>query len=217
MTKKLYWETPYQKEFDAIVDRIDANKVILNQTCFYPKGGGQVGDTGELNGIRVVDTIKNDADEVIHILEKDPGLRPGDMVHGKIDWKRRHKIMKLHSAAHIVYNFMQQVYPGVKVASSGIVDDRKDKQDYMFPGGGEWDKEKLSIVEKYANDFIAANKEIKNWTDANGIRHWFVEGTPEMKCGGTHVHNTSEIGRIAIKRGKKPGAGKERIEISLAE
>ncbi len=215
MTKKLYWETPYQKEFDAIVDRIDANKVILNQTCFYPKGGGQVGDTGELNGIRVVDTIKNDADEVIHILEKDPGLRPGDMVHGKIDWERRHKIMKLHSAAHIVYNFMQQVYPGAKVASSGIVDDRKDKQDYMLPEG--WNKEKLTIVEKYANDFIAADKEIKNWTDTAGIRHWLVEGMPEMKCGGTHVRNTSEIGRIAVKRGKKPGAGKERIEISLAE
>lgn len=215
MTKKLYWETPYQKEFDAIVDRIDANKVILNQTCFYPKGGGQVGDTGELNGIRVVDTIKNDADEVIHILEKDPGLRPGDMVHGKIDWERRHKIMKLHSAAHIVYNFMQQVYPGVKVASSGIVDDRKDKQDYMLPEG--WDKEKLTIVEKYANDFIVADKEIKNWTDTDSIRHWLVEGMPEMRCGGTHVRNTSEIGRIAVKRGKKPGAGKERIEISLAE
>lgn len=215
MTKKLYWETPYQKEFDAIVDRIDANKVILNQTCFYPKGGGQVGDTGELNGIRVVDTIKNDADEVIHILEKDPGLKPGDMVHGKIDWERRHKIMKLHSVAHIVYNFMQQVYPGAKVASSGIVDDRKDKQDYMLPEG--WDKEKLTIVEKYANDFIVADKEIKNWTDTDGIRHWLVEGMPEMKCGGTHVRNTSEIGRIAVKRGKKPGAGKERIEISLAE
>lgn len=215
MTKKLYWENPYQKEFDAIVDRIDANKVILNQTCFYPKGGGQVGDIGELNGIRVVDTIKNDADEVIHILEKDSGLRPGDMVHGKIDWERRHKIMKLHSAAHIVYNFMQQVYPGVKVASSGIVDDRKDKQDYILPEG--WDKEKLTIVEKYANDFIAADKEIKNWTDADGIRHWLVEGMPEMKCGGTHVRNTSEIERIAVKRGKKPGAGKERIEISLAE
>jgi alanyl-tRNA synthetase len=215
MTKKLYWETPYQKEFDAIVDRIDANKVILNQTCFYPKGGGQVGDTGELNGIRVVDTIKNDANEVIHILEKDPGLRSGDMVHGKIDWERRHKIMKLHSAAHIVYNFMQQVYPGVRVASSGIVDGRKDKQDYMFPG--EWDKEKLTIVEKYANDFIVADKEIKNWTDTDGIRHWLVEGMPEMKCGGTHVRNTSEIGRVTVKRGKKPGAGKERIEISLAE
>ena len=215
--KRLYWEDPYQKGFDAVVDRLNGNKVILNQTCFYPQGGGQVGDTGELNGVRVIGTMKNDAGEVIHILEKDSGLRPGDMVHGKIDWKRRYKIMKLHSAAHIVFNFIQKVYPGVKIASSGIVDDRKDKQDYMFPGDGKWDKEKLSVVEQYANGFIAANRGIKCWTDDDGIRHWLTKGIPDMHCGGTHVKQTSEIGRVAVKRGKKPGAGKERIEITLVE
>jgi len=216
-TKKLFWEDPYQKEFDAVVERIDGNNVVMNQSCFYPQGGGQVGDTGELNGIRVTDTIKNDAEDAIHILEAPPTFKPGDVVHGKIDWERRYKIMKLHSAAHIVHNFMSKVYPGVKVASSGIVDDRKDKQDYMFPGNGEWDREKLSVVEAYANDFIATGKEIKCWTDDEGVRHWLVAGIPDMHCGGTHVKRTDEIGRVNVKRGKKPGAGKERIEITLVE
>ncbi len=213
-TKKLYWEDPYQREFDAVVGSIDGNRVILNQTCFYAKSGGQVGDTGELNGARVADTIKDDAGNAVHILEE-PNFKLGDVIHGKIDWERRYKIMKLHSAAHIVYNFMSKVYPGAKIASSGIVDERKDKQDYILPDG--WDKEKLVIVEKYANDFIAADKEIKCWTDADGIRHWLVAGVPDMHCGGIHVKRTSEIGRVSVKRGKKPGAGKERIEISLIE
>lgn len=213
-TKKLYWEDPYQREFDASVQSVDGNKVVLNQTCFYSMGGGQVGDTGELDGVRIVDTIKKD-DIIVHILEKETSFKPGDVVHGKIDWERRYKIMKLHSAAHIVYNFMLKVYPGAKIASSGIVDERKDKQDYILPDG--WDKEKLAIVEKYANDFIAGDKEIKCWTDADGIRHWLVVGVPDMHCGGTHVKRTSEIGRISLKRGKKPGAGKERIEILLVE
>lgn len=216
-TKKLYWEDPYQREFDAVVGSIDNDRIILNQSCFYPRGGGQVGDTGELNGVRVADVVKNDAGDAVHILENlgEPSFKPGDVVHGKIDWDRRYKIMKLHSAAHIVYNFMLKVYPGAKVASSGIVDERKDKQDYILPDG--WDKEKLAIVEKYANDFIAADKEIKCWTDADGIRHWLVSGMPDMHCSGTHVKLTSEIGRVSVKRGKKPGAGKERIEILLVE
>jgi len=215
MTRKLYWEDPYQKEFDAIVVSVDGNKIILDKSCFYPQGGGQIGDTGELGRARVVDTIKNDAEDVVHILESPAEFKPGDIVHGKIDWERRYKIMKLHSAAHIVYNFMIKVYPGAKTASSGIVDNRKDKQDYIFLG--EWDREKLSVVETYANNFIASGKEIKCWTDADGVRHWLVAGMPDMHCGGTHVKRTTEIGRVAVKRGKKPGAGKERIEITLIE
>ena len=96
MTRKLYWEDPYQVEFDAVVLKIDGNRVILDKTCFFPKGGGQVGDIGEINGVKVVDTQKDETYTATHILEKEPPFKVGDLVHGKIDWERRYKIMKLH-------------------------------------------------------------------------------------------------------------------------
>ena len=74
MTRKLYYEDVYMKEFDAKVIEINEKNVVLDQTCFYPRGGGQVGDTGEINGIRVVDTIKED-DKIIHVLEKEPDFK----------------------------------------------------------------------------------------------------------------------------------------------
>jgi len=225
-TRKLYWEYPYQKEFDAMVLSVNGNTVILDQTCFYAQSGGQIGDTGEINGVRVVDTIKNDSEEIMHMLEKpaaEAGFKSGDKVHGKIDWERRYKIMRLHSSAHVIYFALVKIYPGSNYASSGIVDDIRDKQDYIMPEG--WDKTKLAEVEKLANAIIDSAKEIKTWTDEAGVRHWLVEGTLElagvpemhMHCGGTHVRNTKEIGHVTVKRGKKPGAGKERIEVTLIE
>jgi len=215
-TRKLFWEDPYQKEFDAKVLEINGNQVVLDQTCFYAKGGGQVGDIGEINGIRVVDTIKDEEEKIFHVLEKEPNFKAGDTIHGKIAWERRYSIMKLHSAAHIVYYFMVNVYgESCKPLTSGIVDENKDRLDYSFEQ--PIDKEKLKIVEQKANEFIESGKEIKWWTDENDRRHWLVEGIPDMFCGGTHVKNTNEIVKVIVKRGSKPGAGKERIETLLAD
>jgi Ser-tRNA(Ala) deacylase AlaX len=212
-TEKLFWEDPYQKEFDAKVLKISGNGVVLDRTCFYPMGGGQVGDTGEINGIRVVDTRKDENDDVIHVLEREPDFSVGDVVHGKIDWERRYKIMRLHSAAHINYHFMKEVFPSCDYASSGIVDEKKDRLDYLFDQ--PIDREKLKLVEQKTNEFIQQGKEIKTFTDEAGRRHWDCE-MMHMFCCGTHVKNTKEIGRIVVVRGDKPGKGKERIEITLS-
>jgi Ser-tRNA(Ala) deacylase AlaX len=216
MTEKLFWENPYQVEFDGTVLKIDGNKVVLDKTCFFPRGGGQVGDIGEINGIRVVDTQKDDVYTVIHILEKEPSFKVGDLVRGKVDWERRYKIMKLHSAAHIVYYLMREVFgEACKPVSSGLLDDKKDRSDYFFVD--KLDQEKLKQVEGRANEVIGRGYEIQTWSDEQdpNRRYWKIEIFPVMACGGTHPKNTREIGRIRIDRGKKPGSGKERIEISL--
>ncbi len=70
MTILLFRDDPYMREFDATVVRVEGNFVVLDRTCFFPRGGGQVGDTGELSGSRVVDTLR-EGDEVRHILEDD--------------------------------------------------------------------------------------------------------------------------------------------------
>lgn len=230
MTKKLYYQDPYLKEFDAKVLKVAGNKVFLDQTCFYPWGGGQVGDTGEIGGIRVADTQKttkdkvemNDgfkakpvSDEVIHVLEKAPDFKVGDTVHGKIDWDRRYRIMKLHSAAHITYFIACEVF-GVNEVKGSYVDHKKDRFDFVHEG--RLDPEKLEEVGKKANEFIEKGLEIKRFENSEnpGIWVWKVEGMPEMHCGGTHVKNTKEIGKVRVKR-KNPGAGLERVETYLVE
>jgi len=213
MTKKLFWENPYQVQFDAIVTKIIGNSVVLDATCFYPRGGGQVGDTGYLNGVRVVDTQAGEETDIVHILEIKPCFSVGILVHGEIDWIKRYRIMRLHSAAHIVYYLMKEVFgDDCTPASSGLLDEKKERSDYLF--GEKLDKEKLNVVEEKANQIIRQGYEIKTWSE-NGERYWKMELFPTMKCGGTHVKNASEIGGIKVKRGKKPGKGRERIEISL--
>ncbi len=211
MTKKLYYENVYQKEFQARVISIDGNKVVLDQTCFFPRGGGQIGDQGEINGIKVIDTIK-DEHNVIHVLEKESDFKVGDIIKGSIDWDRRHKVMRTHSATHIASCFMKEVFPGAKNASPGIVGVLKDSMDYIMPEKPS--PEKLKQVEDLTNDFMSKNLDIRIEHEPNNpeIRVWKCDKY-SMHCGGTHVRNTREIGKVRIKKGKKPGAGKERIEV----
>lgn len=197
--------------------RVESNKIVLDQTCFYPRGGGQAADIGEIEGLRVVDVDKDDASDIIHVFERDVPIKTGDVVHGRIDWNRRYRIMRLHSAAHIVYYVMPQVFgEGCKPASSGLLDDQKERADYLF--SEKLDREKLKKVEEEANRIISEGRTITTWTENNGeSRFWKMDPFPVMACAGTHVRNSREIGRIRVERGKKPGKGKERVEISLSE
>jgi alanyl-tRNA synthetase len=215
-TKRSYWVDPYRREFDARVVNIVGNEVVLDQTCFYPRGGGQVSDTGVIDSIRVTEVLDRDDGTIAHILEKPLPSRIGDFVHGKIDWEKRYRTMRLHSASHILYYVMQQVFGGeVKPASSGLVDEKKDRTDYLFDTS--LDREKLRETEQKINEITREEREIKTWNDVSqgGKRMWKLEPFPVMMCGGTHVRNTKEIGEIEVSRGKKPGRGKERIEITL--
>jgi Ser-tRNA(Ala) deacylase AlaX len=215
-TKRLYWTDPYRREFDARVLSLVGNELVLDQTCFYPRGGGQVSDTGVIDSIRVTEVLDRDDGTIVHILEKPLQVKIGDLVHGKIDWEKRYRTMRLHSASHLLYYLMQQVFGGeVRPASSGLVDEKKDRTDYLFDT--QLDQAKLKEAERRINDIIREEREIKTWNDASqgGKRMWKLEPFPVMMCGGTHVKNTKEIAEIEVSRGKKPGRGKERLEITL--
>ena len=204
------------KEFDAIVVRVEDNFVVLDRTCFFPRGGGQVGDTGELSSSRVVDTLR-EGDEVHHILEDTPKLNIGQRIHGTIDWDRRYRIMRLHSASHLVYYAMKEAFGNkCRPASSGLLDEKKDRFDYLFDE--PLDRTKLEAVEGRVNQLIDDGLPITHRLESDeGRLIWRVAPFPAMECGGTHVRNTAEIGRISLKRGSKPGRGKERIELTLAQ
>jgi alanyl-tRNA synthetase len=211
-TKRLYNDDPYLKSFIANVVRVDGETVELDQTVFFPEGGGQVGDTGLLGGVRVVDTQKDNG-TVLHILETAPGFAAGDEVEGEIDWERRYHIMKLHSAAHIMEHFLWQRIGTIDRVGSRV-DEKKDRADYVYEG--RLPAEGLADAQRDSNEFLAEGHEITIRPDSDDpeIRIWRC-GPVEMPCGGTHVRNTSEIGEIRLKR-KNPGKGVERVETSLA-
>ncbi len=211
-TKKLFNDDPYLTSFKAKVVRVDDNVVELSQTAFYPEGGGQIGDTGVLGGVKVVDTHKDNG-TVQHILEAPPVFGVGEEVEGEIDWERRYQIMKLHSAAHIMEHFLWQSI-GMMDRVGSRVDEKKDRADYAYEG--RLPAEGLAKAQEDTNAFLSEGHEITIRPDPERpeIRIWRC-GPVEMPCGGTHVRNTSEIGAVKLKR-KNPGKGVERVETSLA-
>jgi len=210
-TKKLFNDDPYLTTFNGTVVNLDGNIVELDQTAFYPEGGGQVGDTGIISGVRVVDTQKDNG-IIQHILETPPDFRAGDKVDGMIDWDRRYQIMKLHSAAHIMEHFLWQRI-GLMDRVGSRVDEKKDRADYIYEGRLPADG--LAEAQIDTNAFLSEDHEIEITSDPEDpeIRIWRC-GPVGMPCGGTHVRNTSEIGSVQLKR-KNPGKGVERVETSL--
>jgi alanyl-tRNA synthetase len=195
------------KQFKTSVQEIGDRYVVLEESCFYPESGGQVGDTGFINSSRVIDTKLVNGD--IHHMLAEALFSIGQEVECKIDWDRRYDIMKLHSAAHLAYYAFVDLYGKPKVIGSHVTDTeaRVDLQ-YFDP----FDVEKVS---KRLNEIISRNLEIKMWTKPSdpSFRYWKVGACPEMPCGGTHVRNTREIGPVGIR---KKSLGKQGMRIYIA-
>jgi alanyl-tRNA synthetase len=211
-TVKLYDEDPYLAKFVAEVKAVNGNEVVLDRTAFYPESGGQAGDTGRIGGIEVADTQIHDG-VISHILASPLPFNVGSEVECVIDYDRRHRIMRLHSAAHIMEHFLWAKM-GYLERLGSYVDEKKDRADYTYEG--RLPAEALHEVEGSTNAFLAEGHEIRIESDPSlpGIRIWRCADI-EMHCAGTHVRDTGEIGEIRLKR-KNPGKGKERVETSLA-
>jgi len=229
--EKLFWKDAYQKEFDAEVLAVDGNKVILNQTCFYASSGGQIGDTGEINGMKVLDTIYDDNENIVHVLEKTPELKVGETVHGKIDWERRYKIMKFHTAAHIISYVLLKNFGNVRFTGSQIYPDR-GRMDFNIE---KLDEETAKIIEEKANEIVkmnlpvtsriiskedlGSNPNLKRMADASHyekykiLRIVEIGGIDAQLDGGTHVKSTGEIGKIKIVKRENKGKNNRRITI----
>ncbi len=215
MTEKIYIQDPYVKEFEAFIQKIEGNNVVLNKTAFYPESGGQAGDTGYIDKTRVIDTrYAPDRQIIIHITSGEPSFEEGNKIKGIIDWSRRYRIMRLHAASHIMEHFLYKVFGELKLSGTHV-NEKHDSSTY------ETDKilepEKLQRVNDLANAFISKGYEINRWEDSNrpGWMYWKADEI-EIPCGGTHPKNTKEIGAIIIKR-KSGGSGKEKIITSLVD
>ena len=239
LTQLLYYKDAYLKEFDAKILKIQkANgeyNIVLDQTSFYPLGGGQPADTGIIKGekgeIKVSD-VKMRIGRVIHIGKEMVGeIKEGDRIKGIIDWDRRYALMLNHTAAHLLTEALRKATDiPIQIVGSGI-DVEKVRLDLAYDGSlGPL----LLEIEKIANEIVKENKPVIAKTmprekaqryvekfheslktlppQVQEVRIVEIEGLHACACGGTHLKNTGEIGSIKIlKRGSK-GKGVERIE-----
>lgn len=209
MTKKIYEQDAYQKEGEAsILDILEENgqiKVILDQTIFYPEGGGQPADKGTINNIQVLD-VQETKGTVYHTMAARP---QGPRAQMKIDWDRRFDFMQQHSGEHILSGIFHSEYGAVNKGfhlGDEIVTIDIDMKTIT--------QDQLNHVEHLANQAIYAAKAVyQDVTDKEGlikysprkqiqaegdIRIVTIEGTDVCPCCGTHVQNSAEVGIIKI-------------------
>ncbi|MBN1896088.1 alanyl-tRNA editing protein, partial [bacterium] len=150
MTERLFDTDPYLKEFEAEVSDIralpDGQGVVLNRTAFFPEGGGQPSDSGELNGHRILE-VREENGEIIHVTEK--GFKTGDRVRGVLDWERRFDLMQQHTGQHILsQSFLGNL--GAETAGFHLGSDTVTI-DLKVPGLSD---EQVMNVEKQANGIV---------------------------------------------------------------
>ena len=239
ITKKLYLESieaAYLEEFTAKVIAIDEKKIILDQTLFYPLGGGQNWDLGTLNGpngtMNVIEVRGRDA--IHHTVEDIFDLSVGDEVTGKIDFERRYAHMKMHTAQHLVSGIAYEMFDGVRTVGNQIHTEqsRIDFKPIQF------DQDMLTRLQNTVNEKIQQGLEV---TDSEMTRTEINAIMPEERtnmdllpsfindlrvvsignqedlcpCAGTHVRNISEIGGIKFIGKKSKGKGTQRVTYKL--
>jgi len=233
MTELLYLHDSYLREFDATVTSVNGQTVTLDQTAFFPSGGGQPSDSGLLRWpggeARVLD-IKKDGASARHDLD---GLVPseGQIVRGVLDWDRRFAIMRHHSALHVLVGAVYHLF-GALVTGGAIYPERA-RMDFSLE---DLNKGRVTAIEAEANRVIGEHRRIlarfvsreefersdltrlaRNLLppEIREVRVIEIEGFDAQADGGTHVANTSEIGRLAVTKTENKGKTNRRLEIAL--
>ena len=233
-TRTLYYEEPLMKEFDAKVLGVMEGWVVLDATAFYPEGGGQPCDLGELNGVEVLD-VQKVGKIILHKVKEPEKFKEGGIVHGKINWERRIQHMRHHTGTHVLMGALVRVLgKHVWQAGSQLNTDwaRLDIAHYKRVS-----EEELKEIELLANRIVMEDREVKwEWlprTEAEqrygfrlyqggvvpgrvirvlSIKDWDVQA-----CGGTHLPRTGLIGPIKILRTERIQDGVERIIFACGE
>jgi misacylated tRNA(Ala) deacylase len=236
MTELLYQTDSYLKEFDAVVSGIDEEKhgVLLDRTAFYPGGGGQPNDVGELvAGGQVYKVIKVERGN-IHIIENVALPEIGTPVHGVLDWTLRYKLMRTHTAMHILCGVVWRDYNAS--VTGGNMEPLHGRMDFEFE---RMQKELVAEIEQKINAEVAAAREVRvkilpraeAFAIPDLIRtkiNLLPEGISEVRTveivgldlqadGGTHVANTREVGVLRITDYKSKGGINKRLYLEITD
>jgi misacylated tRNA(Ala) deacylase len=236
-TKPLYLYDSYLKEFEAKILQMTGNQVILDQTAFHPLTGGVAHDTGCLlkGNLRYEVAkveINKETKEITHTLgEKVDFLNQGDLVKGELDWDRRYKLMRLHTAAHLIAAIMYTDYNAL--ITGGQVDPEHAKLDFNLP---RTDREIFeAAVEKATREaskgvqlktyFLAREEALKMPgvvklaekmpPQEKELRIVEIPGIDLQADGGPHVKNTNEIGEIQLLKIENKGKNQRRVYFSV--
>ncbi len=233
-TKVLYFDDYTKSSFDGKVLEINENCVILDQTVFYPVSGGQLADTGKLDGQKVIDVFKQ-GPYIVHVLQEKPKFHAGDMVHGEIDFERRVQLAQHHTATHIVNAAARKVL-GAHVNQASAKKDI-DKAHIDVTHYESLTDEQLAKIEEEANkivrqgiktqlSFVSREQAEKQFGMAiyqGGVapgkllRIVNIPGIDVEACGGTHLKNTLEAGHIKILKASKIKDGIVRITFAAGK
>ena len=210
--KKIFWENPYQHTLETHVTSVDGNRVLFDATIAYSFAGGQESDKAWVNGIPILDSMR-EGNLIYYTLPEGHGLSAGDAVTMTIDWPRRNRLMRLHFAAELILEIVTQNYHWEKVGAH--IAETKSRIDFKSDINASTLFD--AILTQY-NEIIRNNLSIeKGYSDVESQRrYWKIEGFAQVPCGGTHVNTTSEVGFVTLKR-DRPGKGIERIEIRLVD
>ncbi len=233
-TDLLYLRDAYATEVEAKVVEVDqaARRVALDRTVFYPTGGGQPHDTGVLAGLPVID-VRKEEDLVWHSLSGDGPLPAvGDAVSGRIDWDRRHALMRTHTALHILCGVIWNEW-SVPV-TGGNMEPLAARMDFEFdplPEGfgstvEELVRQEIAAARPIAVSFLPRGTAVADADlirtkvnlipeSVSEIRVVDIVGLDKQADGGTHVRTTDEVGSVKVLKTESKGKGNKRIRIQI--
>jgi misacylated tRNA(Ala) deacylase len=232
MFEELFRQDAYLKETDATVTALEERGLRLDRSIFYPTGGGQPGDTGIVRWdggeARIVDAVKADGGDVLHVLSPDsPRPAVGATVHAVLDWERRMRHMRMHTALHVMSAVIRGNVTGGQVGAD------KSRLDFNLEGevpAKEWvtaEVNKLIALDRpvvpqwITDEELGARPELVKTMSvrppmgAGRVRLLAIEGIDLQACGGTHVARTGEIGPIECVKIENKGKMNRRFVIAL--
>jgi len=235
-TKHLYQYDSYQKTFKAKVLACNGRELILDQTIFHPQTGGVANDTGKIRimGLEYeVQDVKLDhtTADIIHVLNIEPKVEIGIEVEGEINWERRYRLMRLHTAAHILVAVMYNHYNAL--VTGGQVDEDEAKMDFNIPS---MSKEIFEDAIRKVNEAVKMALPVKIYflkreealkipgivklaermpPELEELRIVEIEGLDVQADGGPHVKNTMEVGEVKLIKVQNKGRDKRRIYFTV--
>ena len=237
MTELLYQTDAYLKEFTARVTAVDGQRVALDRTAFYATSGGQPYDTGTLgDGTRTweVTDVRREGDDVWHTLSGEGVPAVGDTLTGRIDWQRRYRLMRTHTALHLLCGVVFRDY-GAQV-TGGNMDTDEGRLDFELK---DFTPELAQQIVDAVNQEVAADRpvEVRILPRAEAFQipdlirtkiNLLPEGITQVRTvnivgldlqadGGTHVARTAEVGTVKLLKTRSKGASNKRIIIGLED
>jgi Ser-tRNA(Ala) deacylase AlaX len=230
LTRKLFWEDMYTRTFEAKVEDVEGDSVVLDQTAFNPRGGGLVSDTGTLNGARVVEVSK-EGETIIHRLESPLTLASGDKVTGVLDWDRRYRVMRMHTTAHILSSVVN-VETGALITGNQINPD-ESRVDFNLE---DFNRDRMSTYIEKVNLAAKRGVEVRTYflrreeamakpglvklanaapPSVDVLRIVEIGDVDTQADGGVHVKNTSEIGTVVGLRTENKGKSNRRLYFTV--